>query len=277
MGRLGGWTSLKEEGPGMPVTYFKEASITGRDFDRGVTLELGVWTPRQGSLRMTLGGGYVVADRVTETAGHGEWPCRVYRVEVPDGNWPVVEPHVFRVPTYRPVAELESWSVLGPQGREVSALLDRAADLDYIEILKLADGELDPWQPMYDTARAIASHVGGPANRGERFGALMAAQGAAAAGIERSRDKAGRAGTFDGPLIALAAMALADDPSIAEAGRKVTPLDRKDLVEKLYGRALAVVWFAAWGYVMRDLLAEADFEALSARWRTVIGEPSTSG
>src|SRR5215213_677313 len=92
----------------MPTTYFKEASLAGRDFDRGVTLELGAWTPRIGSLRMALGGGYAVADRVTETAGHGEWPCRVYRVEVPDGDWRLVEPHVLRVPTYRPVAELES-------------------------------------------------------------------------------------------------------------------------------------------------------------------------
>src|SRR5829696_432725 len=185
----------------MPVTYFKEASVAGRDFDRGVTLELGAWTPRIGGLRMRLGGGYLVADRVTETAGQGEWPCRVYRVEVPDGDWPLVEPHVFRVPTYRPVAELESWKVLGPQGREVSGLLDRAADLTYTEVFKLAGGEPDPWQPMYDKAAGIAAHVGGPPDEGERFGALMAAQGAAAASVERSKDTLRRAGSFDGMVI----------------------------------------------------------------------------
>jgi len=261
----------------MPTTYFKEASLAGRDFDRGVTLELGAWTPRIGSLRMALGGGYVVADRVTETAGHGEWPCRVYRVEVPDGDWPLVEPHVFRVPTYRPVAELESWKVLGPQGREVSGLLDRAADLSFTEVLKLADGELDPWQPMYDRAAAVATNVGGPTREGERFGALMAAQGAAATSVVRSQDSARRAGTFDGMLIGLAAMTLLDDPAIAEPGRRGRALGRKDVVNKLYGRVLAVVWFAAWGYVLRDLLIEEDFDALSARWRSVIGEPSTSG
>jgi hypothetical protein len=261
----------------MSMIYFKEASIAGRDFDRGVTLEIGAWTPRVGSLRMTFGGGYAVADRVTETAGHGEWPCRVYRVEVPGGDWPLVEPHVFRVPTYRPVAELEPWIVLGPQGRQVSGLLDRAADLTFTDVLKLADGMDDPWQPMYDRAVAIATHLGGPTDQAERFGALMAAQGAAATSVARSKDNAGRAGSFDGPLLGIAAMALVDDPLIEKAGRSGSPLDRKDVVKTLYGRALAVVWFAAWGYVMRDLLTEADFEALSARWRAVIGESPMSG
>jgi hypothetical protein len=261
----------------MPTAYFKEASLAGRDFDRGVPLELGTWTPRIGGLRMTLGGGYIVADRVTETAGHGEWPCRVYRVELPDGDWPLVEPHVFRVPTYRPVAELDAWTVLGPQGREVSALLERAAELSFTEVLKLASGELDPWQPMYEGAVRVATHVGGSPREGERFGALMAAQGAAVTSVERSKGNTGRAGTFDGDLIALATMAVMDDKSISEAGRMGKPLDRKQVVNAVYGRVVAVVWFAAWGYVMKDLLTEAEFEALSARWRNVIGEPPTSG
>src|SRR5829696_4312692 len=141
----------------MPVTYFKEASVAGRDFDRGVTLELGTWTPRIGGLRMTLGGGYVVADRVTETAGAGEWPCRVYRVEVPDGDWPRVDPHIIRVPTYRPVAELDAWEVLGPQGREVAALLDRAGRLTVNEVVRLASPTPEPWQSMYDRASAVVA------------------------------------------------------------------------------------------------------------------------
>src|SRR4051794_13861739 len=168
IGRVG------EAGHGMPVEYFKEASVEGRDFDRGARLELGAWTPPFGGLRMKLGGGYAVADRITETAGKGEWPCRVFRVEVPEGDWPVVEPNVLRVPTYRPIEELEGWRVLGPQGREVSALLERAGRLTDTEVLNLASGEGDTWQPMEDRARAARRGTDAATDATSRHGAMMA-------------------------------------------------------------------------------------------------------
>ena len=253
----------------MQPTYFKEVSLEGRDHDRGVPVHLGEWVPRTGRLGRMLGRDYVVADRPTMTTGFGEWPCRLYQVEIPAGEWPQVEPNVFRVPTYRPVSEMESWEVFGPQGRDVAALLDRAGTLTVDEVIQLASGAADAWRPENSAARRAAARLSDWADSTVRHGAVMAATGASKPAVLHSRDLAAKAGALALETMVVALMKI-DDPRLAYP-HTTNPMEVADIC---YERALDVVFFAAIGHIFRDVVTGPDFEALAGRWHDLLGEPS---
>jgi hypothetical protein len=105
----------------------------------------------------------------------------------------------------------------------------------------------------------------------------MAVFGVAASTAERLKLEARRARTFDHGVIAVAAMSVMDDPRIRGAGGTVQKLAPNDVINILYGRVFGVTLFAAWGYVLRDVMDDDDFDALTTRWRSVIGEPVPGG
>lgn len=118
--------------------YYKAFRPDGTDFATGTTKpRKGRWMPRiEGDLVMCRRG-YHVADAPAETLIGGRWPCKLARVEVPEGEWQR-EGHKLLVPTYRVVEWLPSWQALGPNGQEVVALIVRAGRLTAAELRSLA-------------------------------------------------------------------------------------------------------------------------------------------
>ena len=118
--------------------YYKALRPDGTDFATGTTKpRKGRWMPViEGDLVMCERG-YHVADSPAETLIGGSWPCKLARVEIPEGEWQR-EGHKLLVPTYRVVEWLPSWQALGPNGQEVATLIARTGRLTADELRSLA-------------------------------------------------------------------------------------------------------------------------------------------
>lgn len=103
-----------------------------------------------------------VSTEPAETLIGGTWPCRLFRVEavgqVVDGL--NVSPHKRAVLALRVIEEVEGWRALGPNGREVAAIIARAALLTRDEIHRLAVARRAARAAARDAARAVADAVG---------------------------------------------------------------------------------------------------------------------
>ena len=158
------------------MTYFKAVRMDGTDFYTGIVRWL---PPLAGSLPV---GGLIVrhptaSKRTTGDAAHYlsvatvptdctgmRWPCRLARVErTRAAVWqpePDALPNKMASWQWRVVEELDATLTLGPQGREVAALIERAARLTGDEAAGLAtawyveDGAA--WYTAWATARDVA-------------------------------------------------------------------------------------------------------------------------
>lgn len=122
----------------MAKDYYKALRPDGTDFATGKTKpRKGRWMPRINDLLVMCVRGYHVSDAPAETLVNGSWPCKLARVEIPDGEWER-EGHKFVVPTYRVVEWLPAWQALGPNGEAVAALIERAGRLTQEEFERLS-------------------------------------------------------------------------------------------------------------------------------------------
>mgnify|MGYP003615713097 FL=1 len=195
------------------MTYFKAVRMDGTDFYTGIVR----WLPPVGEPLPE--GGLIVRHptarkRTTGKAAHYlsvatvptdctgmEWPCRLARVErtraavwQPD---PDALPNKAASWQWRVVEELDATLTLGPQGREVAALIERAARLTGDEVAGLATA----WYAAGDAARVAARDAAGDAARvaardAARYAAWYAAWDAAGdaaryAARDAARDAAG--------------------------------------------------------------------------------------
>ena len=150
------------------TTYYKAVRPDGTDFRTGTVR----WLPPAGdpmpggsmvvthptSRKRTDGGadGYLsVATVATECTGM-RWPCRLAVVEptraavwTPD---PGTLPSKRASWQWRVVAEIDAHQALGPQGREVAAIIDRARMLTTDELRQLAAA----WDAAWDAAWGAA-------------------------------------------------------------------------------------------------------------------------
>ena len=107
-----------------------------------------------------------------------QWPCRLARLEATDAA--VWTPDATALPNKRAAvvwlvtAEVDAWQALGPQGREVAAIIDRAR--------MLTADELRQWVAVWGAARGA---VWGAARGAARGAAWDAAWGAALATLVR--------------------------------------------------------------------------------------------
>ena len=136
------------------MTYFKAVRMDGTDFYTGIVRWLppvgeplpdGGLTVRHPTARKRTTGKAAhylsVATVPTDCTGMG-WPCRLARVErTRAAVWqpePNALPNKMASWQWRVVEELDATLTLGPQGREVAALIERAARLTGDEVARLA-------------------------------------------------------------------------------------------------------------------------------------------
>ena len=174
------------------MTYFKAVRMDGTDFYTGIVrwlppigepLPEGGLIVRHPTARKRTTGNAVrylsVATVPTDCTGM-EWPCRLARVERTRAA--VWQPEPDALPNkaaswqWRVVEELDATLTLGPQGREVAALIGRAARLTGDEVARLATA----WYAEEGAAGDAAWYAEeGAARYAARYAARDAAGGAA--------------------------------------------------------------------------------------------------
>lgn len=128
-----------------------------------------------------------VSTEPAETLIGGSWPCRLFRVEaVGDVVAGLdISPHKRAVLALRVIEEVEGWRALGPHGREVAAIIARAA--------LLAPDEVSRLDAAWSTASFAARDATGGAASFAARGAARATAGIVAWDTARgaARDAAG--------------------------------------------------------------------------------------
>ena len=158
--------------------YYKALRPDGTDFATGTTKpRKGRWMPRIDGELIMCERGYHVSDAPGETLIGGRWPCKLARVEIPDGEWERQD-HKVLVPTYRVVEWLPAWQALGPNGEAVVALIGRARRMTTEERKALA-------QVRTATAWTTACGAAWGAAMGAAWGAARDAACGAACGAAR--------------------------------------------------------------------------------------------
>lgn len=223
------------------TTYYKAVRLDGTDFATGTTRPVvGEWMPLiKGELVMCRLG-YHVADTPGETLVGGWWPCRLFEVEIPEGDWER-EQHKLVVSTYRPIRELSSWMALGPNGQEVAAFIERCQTLTTDDLVRLSAAWKTMWNDDVLWAGWEASHDA--AWRGARDFARAAAWFAAW--------KASWQGVPDEAWNGIPDEAW---PAARDAARD-----------------------AALGLLVRDLITPEQFEILYGPWASVMEEARRAG
>ena len=174
------------------TTYYKAVRPDGMDFFSGQVR----WLPPVGEPLPE--GGLIVRHPTATTPSFGDdaadylsvstepanctsmqWPCRLARVEATDAA--VWTPDATALPDKRAAviwlvtAEVDAWQALGPQGREVAAIIDRARMLTTDELRQLGAARVAArdaarsaaWDAAWDAARDAARS----AARGVAWGA----------------------------------------------------------------------------------------------------------
>jgi hypothetical protein len=147
------------------TVYFKATRLDGTDFYSGTvqyavgkrvrprdTASKAPWFWPKGS-RMLCGPGYLhAADVPAETLIGGEWPCRLFEVTgKPDVGFDIDYLHKGGFKQLTVVRELDSHLALGPNGREVAVLIDRAR--------RLTPEEAEALDAVWDAARHVARYA----------------------------------------------------------------------------------------------------------------------
>ena len=159
------------------TTYYKAVRPDGTDFFSGKVR----WLPPAGEPLPE--GGLIVRHPTATTPNFGDdaadylsvstvptdctgmrWPCRLARLEAVDTA--VWTPDATALPNkraavaWRVVAEVDAWQALGPQGREVAAIIDRVRMLTTDELDRLAAARGAAWDAAWyaawDAARGAA-------------------------------------------------------------------------------------------------------------------------
>ena len=126
---------------------------------------------------------------------------------------------------------------------------------------------------MFKRASSVVAANGSVVEAAARHGALMAAAASASAAVKVARAAALEDGSLTSDALVVALLAFMKDPEIAPPTERSHWTSARELDAMLYNRASLAVFFAAWGYVLRDLLTKVDFEAVAGRWLAVVGEP----
>ncbi|WP_230955100.1 hypothetical protein, partial [Propionibacterium freudenreichii] len=159
--------------PATPVgsRFFKAVGPDGTDFHTGTVPWLppdgtpipeGGWLvehPHPGDVGIWDAGFYLSVSTVETDCKGFRWPARLLLVEPVGDVW---TPHPEKFPrkraahAWRVVEELPAWQLLGPQGREVAAIIEQAAHLASTQIEGLAatqDAVRDAaWDAAWDAA-----------------------------------------------------------------------------------------------------------------------------
>ena len=157
------------------MTYWKAVRMDGTDFYTGSvrwlpplagSLPVGGLIVRHPTARKRTTGDAVhylsVATVPTDCTGM-EWPCRLARVERTRAA--VWQPEPDALPNkaaswqWRVVEELDATLTLGPQGREVAALIERAARLTGDEVAGLATERVAARDAARDATRDAAKYA----------------------------------------------------------------------------------------------------------------------
>jgi hypothetical protein len=175
------------------TVYFKATRPDGTDFYSGTvqyavgkrvrprdTASKAPWFWPKGS-RILCGPGYLhAADVPAETLIGGEWPCRLFEVTgKPDVGFDTDHPHKGGFKQLSVVREIDSHLALGPNGREVAALIDRARRLTPEENEALAAA----WDAARHAARYAAWDAAWNAARVAAWNAAKVAAWAAARNV----------------------------------------------------------------------------------------------
>src|SRR5215831_11390868 len=166
----------------MTTTYFKATRLDGTDFYTGEVLyEVGKRVrplPFEGERELCGQGVLHASDAPGETLIGGWWPCRLFEV----AGKPIAQGgHKFGFKQLRVVRELDAHLALGPNGREVAALIERARSLTWDEARRLRAA----WAAARDAAWAAAEDAAGDAARAAARVAGRAASRAALALVVR--------------------------------------------------------------------------------------------
>ena len=191
------------------MTYFKAVRMDGTDFHTGIVR----WLPPVGEPLPE--GGLIVRHPTATTPSFGDdaadylsvstepanctsmqWPCRLARLEATDAA--VWTPNATALPDKRAAAiwlvtaEVDAWQALGPQGREVAAIIDRARMLTTDELRQLGAARDAAWDAAWAAAWAAAWDAARDAARVAAWDAAWAAAWAAAQDAARvaARDAA---------------------------------------------------------------------------------------
>jgi hypothetical protein len=163
------------------TVYFKATRLDGTDFHTG-RVQYAVDKcvrplPFEGE-RELCGPGYLHASDVpAETLVGGKWPCRLFEVT---GKSFASEGHKHGFKQLSVVREIDSHLALGPNGREVAALIDRAGRLTPVEAKALGAAWYAAWDAARDVAWVAARHAAWVAAReAAREAAGVAARDAA--------------------------------------------------------------------------------------------------
>lgn len=136
---------MTDDKPRQRVTYYKATQPNGTDFFSGTIDYAAALKSGEPLKRLTSADGryacctptvYHAADTPSETLIGGWWPCRLFRVA---GRPVAREGHKLGFRSLRVVEEVEAWQALGPNGREIVALIDQALALTRADIGKLRD------------------------------------------------------------------------------------------------------------------------------------------
>ena len=155
------------------TTYYKAVRPDGTDFFSGQVR----WLPPAGEPLPE--GGLIVRHPTVTTPNFGDdafdylsvstepanctgmqWPCRLARLEAVDTA--VWTPDATALPNKRAswqwlvTAEVDAWQALGPQGREVVAIIDRARMLTTDELDRLAAARDAAWHAAWVAAWVAA-------------------------------------------------------------------------------------------------------------------------
>ena len=137
------------------MNYYKATRPDGTDFysgtiDYAAALASGVPVvapgPERSAYEVCTSSVLHASEVPTETLLGGSWPCRLFAVEGESVAVGGRRKHGFRA--LRVVEELDAHLALGPQGREVAALIDRVG--------LLTGGEVERLAAARDAARAAA-------------------------------------------------------------------------------------------------------------------------
>ena len=179
------------------TTYYKAVRPDGTDFFSGQVR----WLPPAGEPLPE--GGLIVRHPTATTPNFGDdaayylsvstepanctgmqWPCRLARLEAVDtAVWTpdaIALPNKRAAVVWRVVAEVDAWQALGPQGREVVAIIDRVRMLTTDELRQLTAARVAARGAAWDAAWVAARVTAWDAARdAARNAAWVAARGAA--------------------------------------------------------------------------------------------------
>jgi hypothetical protein len=135
------------------TTFYKATRLDGTDFYNG-TVEYAVGKrvrplPFDGRRGLCGEGVLHASDLPAETLAGGWWPCRLFEVT---GKPFLSEGHRYGFRQLSVVREIDSHLALGPNGRDVAALIDRAGRLTPAESHALYAAWDAAWTPASDAA-----------------------------------------------------------------------------------------------------------------------------